>query len=234
MEGNAPLNGGAEAAPQGASPAKKAVTLVVTVAVLALFGLVLLLEPELKYADPKDCSLHIRCHLPKLFGGVLLVNVVVSTLIMVFVLSFGYAGSARAKYGFPLPTMYASTDIYSLDVESQGQLLGGGEAAARERLQKATLYNCHQRAHQQPLETYASFLMLSLLGGLQYPALTTFYGVMWCISRVVWARGYATGEPGDRYRNKIFGSWVWCEYCSSSSATFSERWLEKPCLRCPS
>ena len=208
---------------------------------------------------------------PKLFAGVLLVNFVGSTLILVFVLSFGYAGAAREKYGFPLPTMYAATDIYMLDVESKGQLLGGGEAAAAERLDTATVYNCHQRAHQQPLETYTSFIILSyrpqaihrcavipspfsantgcfllcfsrLLSGIRYPALTTVFGtysgniagiqtlqftpglqaglgqfltdafsgvgIMWCISRVVWARGYATGKPEDRYRtaNKIFQS----------------------------
>ena len=35
------------------------------------------------------------------------------------------------------------------------------------------------------------------------------FGAMWCVSRVVWARGYATGEPDQRYRNKVLGGWVW-------------------------
>ena len=31
----------------------------------------------------------------------------------------------------------------------------------------------------------------------------------WLETLVALCRGYATGTPGDRYRNKIFGSWVW-------------------------
>ena len=170
-EGNIPLNANADDKPP-TPPAKKLAKVALTLIVLSVFGCFLLLEPELTYADQKDCHQHIGCHLPKLFGGVLLINVVTSTLIMVFVLSFGYAGAARGKFGFPLPTMYAATDIYTLDVESGGKLLGGGEVTAQERLKRATIYNCHQRAHQQPLETYQCFLALSLMGGLQYPALT--------------------------------------------------------------
>ena len=192
-EGNIPLNANADDKPP-TPPAKKLAKVALTLIFLSVFGLFLLLEPELTYADHKDChqlvvshmtadshqlvvshmtaDSHIGCHLPKLFGGVLLINVVTSTLIIVFVLSFGYAGAARGKFGFPLPTMYAATDIYTLDVESGGKLLGGGEVTAQERLKRATIYNCHQRAHQQPLETYQCFLALSLMGGLQYPALT--------------------------------------------------------------
>jgi glutathione S-transferase len=71
------------------------------------------------------------------------------------------------------------------------------------------MYNCHQRTHQQPLETYASFVALSLVSGLRYPLLTTIFGVMWCVARVFYSRGYVSGIPTDRYRNKLFAMWVW-------------------------
>lgn len=43
--------------------------------------------------------------------------------------------------------MQPRTSTWQLDVEAKGNLIGGGEGAAAERLRKATVYNCHQRAH---------------------------------------------------------------------------------------
>lgn len=145
-----------------------------------------------------------------LYGLVLLVNVVLTTLLMVFFLGFYIVISGRHKYGYQLPTMYAATDIHALDVEAGGALLSGGDAdRARARLATATKYNCAQRAHHQPLESYTSFVALSLLGGLRFPAVTAAWGLLWIAGRVVWARGYVSGTPGNRYRNKLaHGVWM--------------------------
>lgn len=58
----------------------------------------------------------------------------------------------------------------------------------------------HQRAHQQALETYTSFVVCSLIGGVRQPLLTTVAGVVYIIARLKWAKGYTTGDPMNRYK----------------------------------
>ena len=141
-----------------------------------------------------------------LYGLVMLINVVITTLVMVLYLGFKVVIAGRRKYKYKLPTMYAAADILRLDVDAGGKLLSGGDAAkARKRFDDAMKYNCHQRAHHQPLESYTSFVALSLLGGLRYPAVTAFWGLLWVVGRIVWANGYASGsgKPRDRYRHGL-------------------------------
>jgi len=64
-------------------------------------------------------------------------------------------------------------------------------------------FNCVQRAHQNTLEAYPGFLMLLLLGGLQYPKISAGAGTLYLISRIIYARGYYSGGPEGRKRGAI-------------------------------
>ena len=134
--------------------------------------------------------------LPKAFGGVVAINLVMSTFTMISLGSrVGKArkelaekakkdGDEHADERFGLPKMQAE---------------GFGELAKK--------FNCIQRGHQQALETYGSFLALSVAGGLAFPITTMVSGLLWIYSRGKWADGYATGDPSKRYQSA--GRHVW-------------------------
>ena len=149
--------------------------------------------------------------LPPLFGLVVLVNIVGASLVLIFKLGFGIVITARKKYGYELPIMHASQDILQLDVEAGGALFSGGDAAAaQQRWTNARDYNCSQRAHHQPLETFSTWLLFSFLGGIMYPASTALYGFLGgIVGRIAWANGYASGGgAGARYRD-VAAQFVW-------------------------
>jgi len=62
------------------------------------------------------------------------------------------------------------------------------------------LFNCYQRAHQNTLENYPQFLILLLIGGLQYPLVNTAAGIIWIAGKVSYSLGYYSGEPSKRLR----------------------------------
>ena len=112
----------------------------------------------------------------KLYGCVVLVNMVGSSIMLmrlsfipgsarkVYIEKAKAAGDKEAEERFSLPKMYAE----------------GFSKEAKE-------FNCHQRAHQQALETYTNFVVCSLIGGIRHPLLTTAAGVLYIVSRLKWA-----------------------------------------------
>jgi glutathione S-transferase len=71
------------------------------------------------------------------------------------------------------------------------------------------VFNCIQRGHQQALETYPQFVVLSLIGGFQYPASVALGGLLWAYARLKWAEGYGTGTPSNRYSHwSSYGIWT--------------------------
>ncbi|GLJ16063.1 hypothetical protein SUGI_0267090 [Cryptomeria japonica] len=111
--------------------------------------------------------------LPPAFGWVVL-----SALAYVF-FNFWMAiqvGKARKRYNVPYPTLYA--------IESENK--------------DAKKFNCVQRGHQNSLEMMPVFFLLLILGGLQYPVVSSILGVFYCLARYSYFTGYSTGEPQNR------------------------------------
>merc|ERR1712033_108555 len=85
-------------------------------------------------------------------------------------------GGARKKFKVKYPTMY-STDNDN--------------------------FNCYQRAHQNTLEVFPVFLAMLLVGGVHSPCVSASAGVVWCISRIIYALGYYSGDPEKRVPGAI-------------------------------
>eukprot|EP01119_Soliformovum_irregulare_P012365 TRINITY_DN3201_c0_g2_i1.p1 TRINITY_DN3201_c0_g2~~TRINITY_DN3201_c0_g2_i1.p1 ORF type:complete len:143 (-),score=17.47 TRINITY_DN3201_c0_g2_i1:101-529(-) len=66
------------------------------------------------------------------------------------------------------------------------------------------VFNCIQRAHQNSLEIWPTFLVLHFLGGIRFPLLATLAGLLFVFGRVIYAQGYSTGKPENRARGSPF------------------------------
>lgn len=87
-------------------------------------------------------------------------------------------GQARRKYNVKYPLAYAPSDHPS-----------------------ANQFNCIQRAHQNTIENWPTFLALLLTSGLAFPRLAALFGLTWVVARFLYFVGYSTGDPNKRYAN---------------------------------
>ena len=142
--------------------------------------------------------------LPHLYGVTLICCVVLPSFVLLYI-GFAVTGKGRKLYGYKNPVHYASVDIHVEDVLSGGNVMSNGNVeAARKKLDDAVKYSNHQRTHGNTLEWFSPFVMCALLGGVVYPISASFWGVVWSVSRVVWTKGYSTGNnPIDRYSNPL-------------------------------
>ncbi|CAO3676313.1 unnamed protein product [Umbelopsis vinacea] len=93
-------------------------------------------------------------------------------------------GAARKAAQVPYPYMYA-------------------EKAEAEKDPKKNIFNCTQRAHQNTLENYPTFLLLLFSGGIGSPVVSAGAGIAWLAGKFLYAQGYSTGDPAKRMRGAV-------------------------------
>jgi len=144
-------------------------------------------------------SLHSkgRYGIPKIYSVVIFSNIIYSTLTLIGL--GGKVGAARKKC---IESAKKSDDEEAESRYSLPKMQAEGFSVEAKR------FNCAQRGHQQALETYGSFVAMSIIGGLAVPLVTAGSGLLWSIARKKWAEGYATGDPQQRYATK-WGFHVW-------------------------
>lgn len=72
------------------------------------------------------------------------------------------------------------------------------EKSVAEASRTAHVFNCVQRAHQNTLESLPIAVIGTLVTGLRFPILAASLMGTWTLARVLYTRGYATGDPDER------------------------------------
>ena len=101
----------------------------------------------------------------------------VASGLLIHLYGAGIVVKARKKYGIKHPALYAPP----------------GHKHERE-------FNCCQRAHQNSLENYPTFLLMLLLGSVKRPELAAIFGLVRLAGFAVYMHGYSTGDPAKRLR----------------------------------
>ncbi|KAK6008688.1 hypothetical protein QM012_000591 [Aureobasidium pullulans] len=81
-------------------------------------------------------------------------------------------------------------------------------AASAEQKHKLYLFNCAQRAHGNFLENHYMALTTLLIGGLRYPLLSSAFGLVWSLGRIVYAVGY-TAQNKENGKGRLAGAFFW-------------------------
>jgi len=117
---------------------------------------------------------------PKGFGLVILSNLLVSISTLVYL--------ARkvvvARTEFKDRAKKDGGEVSELEFDYPKLYAEGNSEFARK-------FNAIQRGHQHALETYAPFVFVSLIAGIEYPITIACGGIAWSVSRVVYADIYA-------------------------------------------
>jgi len=104
-------------------------------------------------------------------------------------------GPFRKKAKVPYPNHYASSEAIA-------------SCADPELKKNMYLFNCAQRAHANFLENYSAFLPAMLIAGIAYPVGAAVTGVIWTISRYLYAVGY-TRKDKNNGSGRLLGSGFW-------------------------
>ena len=175
--------------------------------------------------------------LPAAYAGVVLVNVIAASFALI---SLGMAvGKARKKYGVevraalrrlrPGSSDRAQPCIAAHDV-CRGHLQGRAGLQLRAARPPAGAWlaapqlappsHSSEPRNRQALETFPSFLAVSLLGGLRHPYLVTLAGAAWIAGRLRWAALYAADGPAGRY-GSVWSRFIWYGLVANAAAAVS-------------
>lgn len=76
--------------------------------------------------------------------------------------------------------------------------------AIKSENKNADAFNCYQRGHQNALETVAIFIVSLGIASLNYPLIAGLCGIIFSISKIIYAWGYYNG-PGGRVFGGLLG-----------------------------
>ncbi|KAI7877189.1 membrane-associated proteins in eicosanoid and glutathione metabolism [Lichtheimia hyalospora FSU 10163] len=93
-------------------------------------------------------------------------------------------GLARKAAGVPYPYAYA-------------------ERSEAEKDPKKHIFNCAQRVQQNTLEMFPIYTTFLLIGGIRYPVYASAAGIWYLLNRMIYSRGYMSGEPQKRARGVL-------------------------------
>ncbi|KAF8832167.1 hypothetical protein HHX47_DHR1001084 [Lentinula edodes] len=88
----------------------------------------------------------------------------------------------RKAAGIKYPQMYAEQKEVEASVE-------------------ALKFNCAQRAHQNTLENLPIIYTTTLVAALKFPKVAAAACAFWSLTRVLYTRGYLSGDPARRNKN---------------------------------
>ncbi|THU93613.1 MAPEG-domain-containing protein, partial [Dendrothele bispora CBS 962.96] len=80
------------------------------------------------------------------------------------------------------------------------------EKEEAEKSSEKMKFNCAQRAHQNTLEQLPTLYVTTLVVGTKYPVVAASALGTWVLARVLYTRGYATGNPEKRVLGAALGS----------------------------
>jgi glutathione S-transferase len=99
----------------------------------------------------------------------------------------GQVGAYRKAAGVPYPYMSCSK----------------AEIEAEKDSKHKHLFNCAQRVHQNSLEAAPTFLTLFAISSIHFPRYSAICGAIYCLGRVLFSRGYMTGDPKKRMNGAV-------------------------------